>query len=98
MHDADVEENEPLIDNNTIKRAPKSKKREKRDSSYENPIDTNNNTLKRTNGYEIISQTAKENDIFSIKQTHSQLSKSFSGIPSVPSVRMGACFIKIFNQ
>jgi len=91
MRDADVEENEDeIIDTNTIKRTPlpikqstKSKKKEQ--NIYEN-IDTNNNTLK------------SKNDDGTLKSKQDKTTISSNGIPSVPRVHMGAGFMKIFNE
>ncbi len=96
MRDADVEENEELNNDSTIKRAPKSKsqkskKKEQQQAVYENDIDTNNNTLKRANDYENLSQNSVDNSTLSSKSDR-------SGIPSVPRVHMGAGFMKIFNE
>ncbi|CAF2776461.1 unnamed protein product [Rotaria sp. Silwood2] len=93
MREADVEEHEDSIKDNTIKREPKSNKKEQQEAIYENDIDTNNNTLKRNNDYENISPIS--NHTLQIKQDRSI---SSNGIPSVPRVHMGAGFMKIFNQ
>ncbi len=99
MREADVEENEELNNESTIKRAPKSKsqksKKKEQQTTYENDIDTNNNTLKRTNDYDTMSQNSDDNNTFQLKSDHSTTS---NGIPSVPRVHMGAGFMKIFNQ
>jgi hypothetical protein len=100
MREADVEENEELNNDSTIKRAPistsqKSTKKESQQQQQqivdENDIDKNNNTLKRTNEYENMTQNSDENNI-------NQLKSDRIGIPSVPRVHMGAGFMKIFNQ
>jgi len=99
MRDADVEENEDSNNASTIKRTPhskppKSKKKEQQQQPiYENDIDTNNNTLKRNNDYDNISQVSDNNS--TLKKTSTI---SSNGIPSVPGVHMGAGFMKIFNQ
>ena len=96
MREADVDEKEDVPNDSTIKRAPKSKskKKEQAEPVYENDIDTNNNTLKRNNDYENISQTSHNNTL----QAKQDRSVSTNGIPSVPRVHMGAGFMKIFNQ
>ncbi|CAF3519058.1 unnamed protein product [Rotaria sp. Silwood1] len=95
MREADVEENEDLIKDNTIKREPKltSNIKEQEETIYDHDIDTNNNTLKQNNDYENILPIS--NHTLQIKQDHSI---SSNGIPSVPRVHMGAGFMKIFNQ
>jgi hypothetical protein len=97
MREADVEENEILTDDSTIRRAPKLKshksKKKEQQLIYENDIDTNNNTLKRNNDYDNISQVSDNNS--TLKKTSTI---SSNGIPSVPGVHMGAGFMKIFNQ
>jgi hypothetical protein len=103
MRDADVEESEDSNNNNnTIKRAPhsKSKKSKKKEQQaiYENDIDTNNNTLKRTNDYENILQVAEKIEEDNTLQSKQERSTASNGIPSVPRVHMGAGFMKIFNQ
>jgi len=97
MREADLEENEELNNDSTIKRAPKSKsqkskKKEQQAVVYENDIDTNNNTLKRTTDYE--NPTQNNSDDNSTLQSNSDR----NGIPSVPRAHMGAGFMKIFNQ
>lgn len=96
MREADVEENEDYADDNTIKRAPKSKPKKKSQSEaiYENDIDTNNNTLKQGAEYENISTVSNQNTL----QSKQDLSMPSNGIPSVPRVHMGAGFMKLFNQ
>ncbi len=103
MREADVEENEDIPNDSTIKRTPKIKfkksKKKEQQSTYENGIDTNNNTLKRNNDSENnTSQVSYENNTLQAKQDSSTISSSSSGIPSVPRVHMGAGFMKIFNQ
>jgi E3 ubiquitin-protein ligase DOA10 len=103
MREADVEENEDIPNDSTIKRAPKSKfrkfkKKESQQPVTENYIDTNNNTLKRNNDSENPSQSSYDNNTLQTKQDSSTISSTSSGIPSVPRVHMGAGFMKIFNQ
>ena len=101
MREADVEDNEEFASGNTIKREPVSTKKvnEQEESTYENPIDTNNNTLKRNNVDENSLPTSNDNNnTLLIKQDRSVSLTSSSGIPSVPRVHMGAGFMKIFNQ
>jgi len=96
MREADVEENEDLNNDSTIKRAPKSKsqksKKKEQQATYENDIDTNNNTLKRPTHDENLTQNNSDDN------STLQLKSDRSGIPSVPRVHMGAGFMKIFNQ
>jgi hypothetical protein len=98
MREADVEENEDLNNDSTIKRAPKSKsqkskkKEQQQQATYENDIDTNNNTLKRTTDDENLTQNNSDDN------STLQCKSDRSGIPSVPRVHMGAGFMKIFNQ
>ncbi|CAF1409787.1 unnamed protein product [Adineta steineri] len=97
MREADVEENEDITNGNTIKRAPKSKskksKTKEQPATLEHCIDTNNNTLKRTNDFDNISQNSDNNSTLKKNSTISS-----NGIPSVPQVHMGACFMKLFNE
>lgn len=88
MFDADVDDDDELNNGSTIKRAPTSNSKESQQTTDEHDIDTNNNTLERTIDLE---NSNDNNNTLQVKSDH-------NGIPSVPRVHMGACFMKIFNQ